>query len=249
MKGVLTNENIFTVSRVGSALEADKKINLALKISVNVHAAEASRTTAQGRPADVRGDGLHTAGRMPLARSSSHIWTVEFRLHSLAALVSVRTVGEVTADVGAESSRPTAVCRHQPHQGASGCKQSRWWPTKSGDWAYQGRPEYQAQCLGGQPRAARQFELGPGTSGRCKHSAAGAARPPLRRTTTVADKGYDSDEFRAQLRRWGSQACIPPRCNRLQPASWHRGHYRKAGNKVAELIPTIETQPEGWDTL
>ncbi len=70
-----------------------------------------------------------------------------------------------------ESSRPTAVCRHQPHQGASGCKQSRWWPTKSGDWAYQGRPEYQAQCLGGQPRAARQFELGPGTSGRCKHSA------------------------------------------------------------------------------
>ncbi len=53
----------------------DKKINLALKSSVNVHAAEASRTTAQGRPADVRGDGLHTAGRMPLARSSSHIWT------------------------------------------------------------------------------------------------------------------------------------------------------------------------------
>jgi transposase len=65
--------------------------------------------------------------------------------------------------------------------------------------------------------------------------AQGAARPPLRRTTTVADKGYDSDEFRAQLRRWGSQACIPPRCNRLQPASWHRGHYRKR-HKVENLF-------------
>jgi transposase len=69
--------------------------------------------------------------------------------------------------------------------------------------------------------------------------AQGAARPPLRRTTTVADKGYDSDEFRAQLRRWGSQACIPPRCNRLQPASWHRGHYRKR-HKVENLFQRLK---------
>ena len=48
MKGVLTNENIFTVSRVGSALEADKKINLAPKISVwTFTLREASRTTVK----------------------------------------------------------------------------------------------------------------------------------------------------------------------------------------------------------
>jgi transposase len=38
-----------------------------------------------------------------------------------------------------------------------------------------------------------------------------AACPKLRGTITVADKAYNSDEFRAQLRRWGSRSCIPPR--------------------------------------
>lgn len=56
IKTVLTNENSFTVSRIGSALEADKKINLALQSFVIVDALGASRSTAQRRPADVRSD-------------------------------------------------------------------------------------------------------------------------------------------------------------------------------------------------
>lgn len=66
-----------------------------------------------------------------------------------------------------------------------------------------------------------------------------SARPRLRGTITVADKGYDSDGFRAKLRRWGSRACIPPRSNRLQPASWHRGHYRKR-HKVENLFQRLK---------
>jgi len=66
-----------------------------------------------------------------------------------------------------------------------------------------------------------------------------AARPSLRGTTTVADKGYDSDGFRALLRRWGSHPCIPPRRNRLQPVGWHRGHYRKR-HKVENLFQRLK---------
>jgi transposase len=66
-----------------------------------------------------------------------------------------------------------------------------------------------------------------------------AARPPLRGTITVADKGYDSDGFRAQLRRWRSRPCIPPRCNRLHRVSWHRGHYRKR-HKVENLFQRLK---------
>lgn len=66
-----------------------------------------------------------------------------------------------------------------------------------------------------------------------------AARPPLRGTITVADKGYDSDGFRAQLRRWGSQPCIPPRCNRRQLVNWHRGHYRQR-HKVENLFQRLK---------
>ncbi len=49
----------------------------------------------------------------------------------------------------------------------------------------------------------------------------------LRGKRLVADKGYDSDGFRAALRRRGGQSCIPPRARRHHPASWHRGHYRQ----------------------
>ncbi len=68
-----------------------------------------------------------------------------------------------------------------------------------------------------------------------------SVRPILRGTITVADKGYDSDGFRTRLRQWGSQPCVPPRCNRRQPASWHRGHYRKR-HKVENLFQRLKRQ-------
>ena len=43
----------------------------------------------------------------------------------------------------------------------------------------------------------------------------------------VADKGYDSDKLREDVRAAGSQPCIPPRAGRCHPASYHRGHYRR----------------------
>ena len=70
-------------------------------------------------------------------------------------------------------------------------------------------------------------------------TAQASARPALRGTVTVADKAYDSDGFRAQLRQWGSRPCIPPRSNRLQPVSWHRGHYRKR-HKVENLFQRLK---------
>ena len=48
----------------------------------------------------------------------------------------------------------------------------------------------------------------------------------LRRHRCVADKGFDSDSFRARLRRQHTPCCIPPRRGRRQPARFHRGYYR-----------------------
>jgi len=49
----------------------------------------------------------------------------------------------------------------------------------------------------------------------------------LRGKTVVADKGYDSDAFRAALRQRGGRSCIPPRSGRRAPVWWHRGYYRR----------------------
>lgn len=72
MIAVLTNENISAVSRIGSALGADKKINLGGRIYVIVHAAKTAWPATQGRPADVRGDDLYPAGGLYMAGSASY---------------------------------------------------------------------------------------------------------------------------------------------------------------------------------
>ena len=48
----------------------------------------------------------------------------------------------------------------------------------------------------------------------------------LRGKRVVADKGYDSDGFRARIVRRGGRTCIPARAGRHHPATWHRGYYR-----------------------
>jgi transposase len=51
-------------------------------------------------------------------------------------------------------------------------------------------------------------------------------RRSLRRHRVVADKGFDADAFRADLRAQHSPCCIPPRQGRRHPARFHRGYYR-----------------------
>ena len=46
----------------------------------------------------------------------------------------------------------------------------------------------------------------------------------------LADKAYDSDEFRQLLREQGLTDCIPPKANRKEPASYNKGHYRHRHN-------------------
>lgn len=45
--------------------------------------------------------------------------------------------------------------------------------------------------------------------------------------TILADKAYDTDNFRLLLQELGLRACIPPRAGRTEPASYHSGFYRK----------------------
>jgi len=56
--------------------------------------------------------------------------------------------------------------------------------------------------------------------------------------TLIADKGYDSDEYRAALRAKGITPCIPPRKGRNAPASFCKITYKqrhKVENMFAKL--------------
>ena len=45
--------------------------------------------------------------------------------------------------------------------------------------------------------------------------------------TILADKAYDSDEFRRLLEALDLRACIPPKSNRISPPSFNKGHYKR----------------------
>jgi len=247
MLTVLTNENNCSVSRVGSALGADKKINLAGRIFVIVCAAKAARSSAQRRPADVRSDGLYPASGLPLAGSAYPLRTLEFSLHPLAALVSGRTVGTVAGGAGAESRRQAAVFGCQSRQGASGWEQPRWRPAKSGHGTHQGRSEYQAERLGGRRRTSCQFELGSRTARRCERGAIGRApqvarhdhggRQGLRQRRLPRAVGALGKPFLHSAAQQPAQAVTL--ASRVLPEATQGG----------ELIPTVETLSQSWHTL
>lgn len=86
------HEKILSVLSVGSALGADKKNHLTVEFFDNVHGTAPPRASAKRSSAHGRGDGVYAMRRLSLARLALGLWPLEFGVHSLAALVSVRIV-------------------------------------------------------------------------------------------------------------------------------------------------------------
>jgi transposase len=65
------------------------------------------------------------------------------------------------------------------------------------------------------------------------------ALPERGGATLIADKGYDSDEYRAALRAKGIEPCIPPRKNRNAPASFCKTKYKQR-HKVENMFGKLK---------
>jgi len=203
MKLVLTNENGIAVPRVGSALEADKKINLALEISVIVHAPKASWTTAQRRPVDVRGDGLPPAGGMSLARSARHV-----KVHQ-------------------DASNPAGGQQNQAigrTKGGLNTKLSAWVDS-------QGQPV----SLSLAPRQAADVNIAQGA-------------PAVAENDDCCRQGLRQRRVPGAIAAMGKPGLYSTPLQ-LAPAHQLAPRPLPQAAQGRELIPTIETQPEGWDTL
>lgn len=57
--------------------------------------------------------------------------------------------------------------------------------------------------------------------------------------TMIADKGYDSDEYRAALKAKGLTACIPPRKRRTSPATYCKTQYKQR-HKVENMFGKLK---------
>ena len=57
--------------------------------------------------------------------------------------------------------------------------------------------------------------------------------------TIVADKAYDSNALRRHWRERGLKVCVPARAGRRNPASHHKGHYRRR-HKVENFFQRLK---------
>lgn len=65
------------------------------------------------------------------------------------------------------------------------------------------------------------------------------ALPDETKATMIADKGYDSDEYRAALKAKGMTVCIPPRKGRNAPASYCKTQYKQR-HKVENMFGKLK---------
>ena len=65
------------------------------------------------------------------------------------------------------------------------------------------------------------------------------ALPDSVEATMIADKGYDSDEYRAALEAKGVTPCIPPRRGRNQPATFCKIKYKQR-HKVENMFGRLK---------
>src|SRR2546425_9718663 len=109
------HETSYALASIGTALGAAKKINLGGRIFGIVHVRSTAWTSTQRSSADDRSDGVCAAHRHSVARSPEPLRPVEFGLHALATLVSVRFVGADAGAAGASGHRHPALLGCQPY--------------------------------------------------------------------------------------------------------------------------------------
>jgi transposase len=90
-------------------------------------------------------------------------------------------------------------------------------------------------CLGDAQGRPLAFHLTGGEAADCQSYATLIDLPDSAPGALIADKGYDSDAIRADLKARGIRSVIPPRSNRKAAIRWNRRLYRQR-NRIERMF-------------
>jgi transposase len=163
-----------------------------------------------------------------MARCPGEIWQLELDLSALPALERLRCLGERGHRPRRDDGRERAL-QHRQHHGPRPCLGGG---RKRG--AHQralGRSRggftSKVHCLGDARGRPIAFDLTPGEAADCKTYDTLIDLPERAPDALLADKAYDSDAIRNDLKRRGIRAVIPPKSNRTQMIRYSKRLYRK----------------------
>ena len=166
--------------------------------------------------------------RCTVARCAGKVWEMELSLSPLPALERLRCVGERGHRSRRDDGRERAL-RDRQHHGSRTCLGSG---RKRGIHQRalgrsRGGFTSKIHCLGDARGRPIAFDLTPGEAADCKSYDTLIDLPEQAPNALVADKAYDSDAIRNDLKQRGIRAVIPPKLNRTKTVRYDKRLYRQ----------------------
>jgi transposase len=163
-----------------------------------------------------------------MARCAGKVREVEFNLSTLPALEHLQCLGERRHRSRRDNGRERAL-RHRLNHGSRPCLRSG---RKRGIHQRalgrsRGGFTSKIHCLGDARGRPIAFDLTPGEAADCKSYDALIDLPERAPGALLADKAYDSDAIRDDLKKRGIRAVIPPKSNRTKTIRYSKRLYRQ----------------------
>jgi transposase len=155
------------------------------------------------------------ADRRAMARRSRQVWQLELDLSALPAMERLRRLGERRHRSRRDHGRERAL-QHRQHYGSRSCLGSgrKRGIHRRALGRSRGGFTSKIHCLGDARGRPIAFDLTPGEAADCKSYDTLIELPEQAPGALLADKAYDSDAIRDDLKTRRIKAVIPPKSNR-----------------------------------
>jgi len=179
---------------------------------------------------------MAAAHRRALARRAGEVWQLELDLSALPALERLRRLGGRRRRARRDDGRERSL-QHRQHHGSRSCLGSG---RKRGIHQRalgrsRGGFTSKVHCLGDARGRPIAFHLTPGEAADCKSYDTLIDLPEQAPEALVADKAYDTDAIRDDLKQRGIKPVIPPRSHRKAIIRYNKRLYRQR-NQIERVI-------------
>src|ERR1700736_3515760 len=193
---------------------------------------ELDRTRTRGRSAGRQGPHAYSPVRRSLRRLTARVWSLPNHLQSLQSLVQTRTLGGDLRSLGQlRQAQRDFIDRLHFDQGTSLRQRRKRGEHEQAIGRSRGGRTTKIHALSDPDCRPCAFYLTPGQDADIAAAPALLAlAPPM--SSLIADKGYDGDDFRADIVNRGAKPVIPNKSNRIALHRFNKRAYK--GRNVIE---------------
>jgi transposase len=192
--------------------------------------------SAIGSARDGEWHSVAAADRRAVARYTGAVWELEQHLALLSPLVSDRHMGSGGDEPGRGDGRQS-TSRYRLHHGPGPCigRRRKRGTREQAFGRSRGGFTSKVHCIADAQGRPLAFHLTGGEAADCTNYEVLIDLTEATPAALLGDKGYDTDPVRADLKRRGIRAVIPPRSHRIAAIRWNKRLYRQR-NRIERML-------------